>query len=67
MQMKLVVLVALSLCLTTVALAATPSAAACRPPSCPGWGGCRVDGGDLYVDMENLGVYGSAPHFECYY
>lgn len=42
MPMKLVVLVALSLCLTGVVLTATaPAASACIPPNCPGFGHCK--------------------------
>lgn len=41
--MRLVLLVALSICMTGVALtAAAPTASACIPPNCPGFGHCKV-------------------------
>lgn len=40
--MRLVALVVLSLALSGITLAAAPSAAACVPPNCPGFGDCDV-------------------------
>lgn len=41
-RMKLVLLVALSLCAVGVTVAASPTASACTPPNCPGFGDCHV-------------------------
>jgi len=41
--LRLVVLVAIAICLTGVTVvAAAPAASACTPPNCPGFGRCEV-------------------------
>lgn len=64
-RVKLVVLVALALCMTGVTLvAAAPAASACTPPNCPGFGRCELKERDMGILSD---VYVPQFYLECYY
>ena len=66
--MRTPILIAAILLVSTFTLVATaPSASACTPPNCPGFGGCHLTKPTYDVDPESATVTLTPPHMECYY
>lgn len=69
--MKAILIASLLLVSTVTLVATAPTAAACTPPNCPGWGGCQLNKPDIYTDTSGTipQVYVALDPrlIECYY
>ena len=67
--MRAALLLAASLAFAGVTIAVVPTAAACTPPHCPGFGACHVTWEEIYLS-DPIGPIESLrtpTGFECYY
>lgn len=63
--MRLALLVVASLAFSTVVIAAAPSASACIPPNCPGFGKCTINEDGWRFDPSR--PLDTPKPIECYY
>lgn len=69
--MKVILIATLLLTSTVVLISGTPSAVACTPPNCPGFGGCHLNKPSIYTDtsgqVPQVYVAVDPRLIECYY